>query len=176
MSTFGRTDVAGCTGGDSGDQNYTVVSKYVLSEAGSVSKLSVYITNLAGGHAACYMKGVIYSDSGGNPLTLKGTTDALAVADSKALGWVDLTFASPVALNAGTYWIGGFGDANSSGIDYYADYAAGDSCRFGIDLYTTGPVATFNQYNVNYEHDLAVYATYTAAVFTGLTVTKLLQG
>ena len=118
-STFGRTSVGALT--TSGGTNYLDSSgPYGFAGGGSVSKLSAY---LAGGSSSTSLRGVIYANSGGSPGALVGVTSQVTIAAGQAAGWVDLPFASPVGLGAGSYWLGYWiGGAN---IIFFYDAVAG---------------------------------------------------
>jgi len=175
MATFGNTTAT--------DNNWTgkgtemkVGGKYTLSEAGSVSSISVRLTNTNTGHAACYAKALIYSNSSNNPNSLLGTSQETSIADNAAWAWKTFTFSTPVALSTGTYWLAYFGDSTADGVDLSYGVAAGDS-QYDSDTYSDGPEATWTVDQVR-TYLLEIYATYTATPsgFTGLTVTRLLQG
>ena len=76
-------------------------STVLARRRGLVSKLSAYLapTRTSG---TANVEGVIYADAGGMPGALLGTTGQLAFSNKQSTGWYDLTFASPVALSAGT--------------------------------------------------------------------------
>ena len=66
---------------------------------------------------------MIYANSGGSPGALVGVTSQVTIAAGQAAGWVDLPFASPVGLGAGSYWLGYWiGGAN---IIFFYDAVAG---------------------------------------------------
>src|SRR2546430_16945884 len=80
------------------------VNRYTLSEAGSVTKLSVYMVPRTSGQEG--FRGLIYADSSGTPTELLGATEQFTYASTNGPGWFDLTFSSPLKLAPGNYWIG----------------------------------------------------------------------
>ena len=104
-TTFGTTTIGGSSDAFAPDRKR--VNAYSLSQAGSVSKLSVYLQpGYASGSAN--IKGVIYADSNGSPGGLIATSSQLVFPSTGAAGWYDLPFASPPSLAPGRYWIGVF--------------------------------------------------------------------
>ena len=177
-TTFGNTNVeVESVDYDNADMKH--VMRAQLTEAGSVTKLSAYLGNTQTGHQACYVKGLIYNDKAGPlPDALLGTSAATALADNKAAGWTDLTFSTPVALAAGYYWIGIIFDELSAGVTWPRKLGGATFPRyFNADDYTDGPTNPFGS-GSNTNVDWSIYATYSATStgFTGLTVTRLLQG
>ena len=141
MSTFGNTNIGGSWLNDSG--NIKAVDKFTLSEAGDVSKLTIYVRGHNTGEDQV-RRGVIYSDTAGSPNALKGTTAEITVTSAQAAGWVDLSFSPSVSLTPGDYWLGYIVGANSAGSDTAYDassegvynndtYADGASDPFGSD-------------------------------------------
>jgi hypothetical protein len=102
-ATFGTTTVGPKS--DVFQQGRKRVNRYALTEAGSVLKLTIYVTNgTASGSQA--VRGIIYADSGGAPGALLGQTPKVTFSSTQPPGWYDLSFSSPVKLAAGNYWIG----------------------------------------------------------------------
>lgn len=142
------------------------LSKFTLTEAGTVSKLTIYCDNQGSGYQACNAKGLIYAadGSGGRPSTLKAASGAVAVSANQAAGWVDFTLSVSVALAAGDYWLGGMADASGTGWRMYGqipggyDYAASDTYSDG----PADPCSTTLDGGSPYEGTalLSVYATY----------------
>jgi hypothetical protein len=147
--------------------------KYVLASAGDVSKLTLYLRNTLVGNGALHVKAIIFSDSGGVPDTLLGTGTEVDIAANAAEAWVDCPFASPVSLQAGTYWLGLLTSPNGNGFDCAAADTGGNS-NWIVDTYADGAATPWGA-PTNNTNKLSVYATYTVP-FTGLTVTKLLNG
>ena len=102
-ATFGKTTVGASS--DYFVSERKRMNAYALPEAGSVTKLSVYLapTSTSGQQV---LEGVIYSDNAGKPQALLGVSEQLTFKSTNAAGWYDLSFVSPLRLAAGTYWIG----------------------------------------------------------------------
>jgi hypothetical protein len=180
MATFGKTNAGGEF--DGGNYNYLKVAKYTLSESASVSKLTVSVrNNTYAGHATCNMKGIIFDDDGAAaiPGTRFGVTNEVQVLIDAALAWVDLPFAADVSLTSGNWWIGLAIDSTATGLEFECVTVAAGNNRVVTNVYSSGvpdpwPSASNEDWNIGY----CVYATYTTAPagFTGLTVTRLLNG
>lgn len=138
-ATFGTTSVGG-----SSDRSRRIESgstPYSLSQAGSVSKLSVYLGPGAASGTAD-IEGVIYADSGGSPGALIATSSQLVFPSTGAAGWYSLPFASSPSLAAGRYWIGGLTGGTTHAAGYrYATVTA--SRRYNTNTYASGPSSPF---------------------------------
>ena len=176
MATFGNTTANDNYWTGHGTEQ-KVGGKFTLTEAGSVSSVSVRLCNTEAGHASCYAKGLIYSDVDGTPTSLLGTSQATAIADNATYAWVVFTFSTPVALSAGTYWLAYFGDSTADGVALGNDGGSSGYTQYDNDTYSDGPEATWTV-SESRTYTFCIYATYTATLpgFTGLTVTRLLQG
>lgn len=163
MATFGQTSVSASSGSDL--HTLITIGKYTLSEAGDVSKLSLYFNNQYSGHKACNMKGIIYAADGasGAPNTRKAVSPAVAIADNKAAGWVDFEFSSAVSLGAGDYWLGAVGDADAVGITAYHGGSSGGSLYLVVGTYSSPEATCPSPPMATGTEKLCVYATYTAS-------------
>ena len=195
MATFGYTSTP-TDNWVNHSANYVNLCKFTLAENGVVSSISMYLGNQQTGHASCYVKGVIYSDSGGVPATLQVEGSAVQVLDNAAYAWV--VSAAPKVLSAGTYWLGVFGDDAAVGIDR-GYVSSGGNTAYSSDTYSNGAAATYIVGETR-TYILGIYATYTTGTllttnasavglavssavlsnsrttWAGLTVTRLLQG
>ena len=155
MPIFGD-DSAGATS-TPGSDGRALVSKFTLTEAGDVTKISAYVAARSGAGAS--WKGLILADSSGTPSTVSAVT---AGATVDAVGWMDLTFGSPVTLAAGTYWIGTV--ANSFEGDIGADSTPGttNSLMANGTFSYSSPPGTWPGTDASYETNYNVYATYEA--------------
>jgi iron transport multicopper oxidase len=154
-ATFGKTAV-----GASSD--YFVaerkrVNRYALSAAGTVSKLSIYLTPHSSGQQV--LKGLIYADSSGSPTTLLAVSEQLTYASTKGTGWNDLKFSSPVKLAAGNYWIGVMTGATAGVAGFRYDSLSG-SRDYNANTYASGPTNPFGSVTTDAEQ-MSLYATYT---------------
>ena len=155
-ATFGTTTVGGS--GDSFTGGRKRVNRYSLPAAGTVSKLSVYLTptTTAGTQV---MEGVIYSDAAGKPQSLLAVSAQITFASTSPAGWYDLTLESPVKLAAGSYWIGVITGptANVAGFRYTP---VPEARAYNPDAYSDGPTATFGTAKFDNEQ-MSLFATYT---------------
>jgi len=95
--------------------------KYTLAESGAVTSIDIYTDC---GAYDTYVKGCIWDDDGdsGKPGTLKGVS-AERNLRSLSAGWYQLTFASPVALSAGNWWLGMISGGTTGAAHRYRDAA-----------------------------------------------------
>jgi len=106
--------------------------------------------------AATTARGVIYSDSAGQPSTWVATTNEVALPFGTAPGWVSFAFASPVPLAPGAYWLG---THNASALDLqYVDMIG--TTKFAPDVYADGSDLLFAS-GTTIVATLSVYAEYT---------------
>jgi hypothetical protein len=144
--TFGTTSTAGTSIG--GAAGYVAATKYTLSQAGTVTQVSVYSAN--SGH----VKVAIYADNNGAPGSLLVANNAATTATGGQ--WTTISV-GPTSLAAGIYWIAFNEDANNlrvykSGGTKQAAYM---SYGFSNDMPTNW---TPNGYQ---SADYVCYATYT---------------
>lgn len=154
MGTFGRT-TAGAVDNNTqtGDQKY--VSKFTLTEAADVTKLTAYVKNAS---STANAKGVIYADSGGAPGALLGESNA--TSHNTTAQWRDYTFATPVRLQPGDYWLGLHFDSGMNG-DFFNDDEASLG-RKNTDTYAGGAANPFGT-PTTVNGLFSVYATYEPA-------------
>ena len=157
MATFGKL-----TNGANQTQNTNdraTVSKFTLSEAGSVTKLTIRCWV---GTNARNAKGVIYADSGGAPGALQGETNQVSVSNTSEQA-NDFTFATPVAVTALDWWLGIIWDADAAPDDFYVSHDATVNERQRVNItYPTAP-DPFGAPTAT-QGPLDVYATYTPLV------------
>jgi hypothetical protein len=123
--------------------------------AGSVTRVSAYVSGstTAGSQA---IKAVIYSDSGGLPQTLLGTSNAVTVTQNQAARWVDFTFPSPVSVSAGSLWIGFIANTTAN-IARIAYTTSTGGVRTNTDNYGDGAANPFGASNPLNDH-YTIYA------------------
>jgi hypothetical protein len=161
VATFGKTRVGGSSDGFQADRKR--VSRYSLPVAGTVEKLSVFLTpTRKSGRQA--LRGVLYADSGGSPGSLLGTSAERVYASTAPAGWYDLTFPVPLNLAAGEYWIGVLTGATSYVAGLRWDPVAG-ARAFNTNSYASGPSDPFGSYMTDNEQ-FSIYATYKSAAGT----------
>jgi hypothetical protein len=123
--------------------------------AGSVTKVDAYVSG-SSTNGSQAIKAVIYSDSGGSPQTLLGTSNAVTVTKNQTARWVDFTFPSPVSVSAGSLWIG-FIANTTSGIARIAYTSSTGGLRFNNDTYSDGAANPFGSASSANEH-FTIYA------------------
>ena len=154
-ATFGKTTIGASS--DTFVANRKRVSRYALSAAGSVTKLSVYLAK-GSSSGSQVIKGIIYSDSGGAPSALLGQTEQLTFSSTQAAGWYDLPLASPLKLAAANYWIGVITGSTSRVIGYRYDKVTGAE-DFNENLFSSGPTNPFGSVRLD-TRQMSLYATY----------------
>jgi hypothetical protein len=154
-ATFGKTSVGASVDVFAADRKR--VNRYALPVAGSVTKLTVYLspTTTSGQQL---IKGVIYSDTSGKPQALLGESEQLAFHSSNAAGWYDMKFATPVKLAAGNYWIGVITGVTSYVSAFRFD-AVANARDYNNNAYASGPTNPFGSVTTNNEQ-MSLYATY----------------
>ena len=153
---FGFTSVGGNSDVMGADRKR--VDHFQLSVAGSVSKLTMYLAPTATSGQQL-LQGLIYADQAGSPGALLGATSQFTFHSTDAAGWYDLVFSTPVALQAGTYWIGVIsgGASNVTGFRYSNVSGAR---ALNSNNYASGPSDPFGIPTIDSEQ-MSIYATYT---------------
>lgn len=126
--------------------DYKWTNRYSLTNASDINKLVIYVDgNGPAVSGSATLKGVIYAaDSSNNPVALLGVSNVLTVNKGDAGAWKDLTFASPVHLNQGTYYIGVIvGGTPMVARDAIDIPTGGGTMRNGDDIYSDGPSDPF---------------------------------
>ena len=155
--TFGTTTPGTLT--DSAGLNLKVVSKYTAPSAGNVVKVTGYLSGLGATTSSEKIKAIIYANAGGAPGSLLGVSSEVVINAKAAWAWVTFTFASPVAIPAGTIWIGYIaGGSKTDLIQMRYSQVAGD-LRYNFNTYTAGPAATFGT-AASADFHYSLYATY----------------
>lgn len=153
-NTFGNATTG--TENLSTQANRKEVSKFVMTEYGQVTKLTGYLKG--DGAASMSMRGVIYTDSAGDPDAFLGSTAEVTIAlGDEVYAWRDFSFAVPVALEPGTYWIGYHTDAGR--YTHKDTGVSGDGFYNATDTYGDGSAATFGAGTAT-DFILSIYATY----------------
>jgi hypothetical protein len=125
------------------------VSNFILLEDGDVTKLTV---EAAGG---VDVKGIIYADSSGVPGERKGVSSITAIGSR---GQYDLVFPVPIALTAGTYWLGLV--SGGTAISFYINSSAGNKVYGNGSLGYDFPADPFGGSQLNDNYASHVFATY----------------
>ena len=136
--SFGQAQVGTLV--DGGGAGYLDLSgPYALGSTVSVTRLSGY---MAGGSAVSRMRGLIYTNNGGQPGTLVAVSSEISIAAAAAATWVSLPFTSPVTLPAGSYWLG-YWYADGNGRRYYTDTTGAERYKPATYSATANPPTTF---------------------------------
>jgi hypothetical protein len=154
-ATFGKTNVGASS--DTFNSNRKRVNRYALPVAGSVTKLTIYLAPTAKAGSQV-IKGIIYSDAGGAPSALLGTSEQFTFSHSKAAGWYDLKFASLVKVGAGNYWIGVITGATGGVAGFRYDRVSA-SRDYNVNTYASGPSNPFGSVTTD-TRQTSLYATY----------------
>jgi PKD repeat protein len=155
--TFGTTTPGTLV--DYATLNYKEVSKYTAPSAGNVVKVTGYLSGLGATSSSEKIKAIIYADNAGQPGARLGVSNEVTINAKQAWGWVNFTFGSPVAIQAGTVWIGYIaGGSKSDLIQMRYNQVAAD-LRFNPDPYSSGPAATFGA-TMTADLHYSLYATY----------------
>ncbi|MFI4993910.1 MAG: hypothetical protein ACHQCH_09895, partial [Solirubrobacterales bacterium] len=154
--TFGKTSVGASS--DTFASERKRVNRYALPTAGSVTKLSVYLTPTATSGQEV-LKGIIYADNAGAPGALLGVTEQLAFKSTNTAGWYSLVFSSAVKLTASNYWIGVMTGPTASVAGFRFDSVSG-SRAYNANPFTSGPTNPFGAVTTDSEQT-SLYATYT---------------
>jgi PKD repeat protein/glucose/arabinose dehydrogenase len=158
-TTFGTTTPG--TSVDTATANYKVASRYTAPSAGTVSKVTGYISGLGAASGSQPVRAVIYADSGGNPGALLGVSNQVSIAAGQAWGWVDFTFPSAVSVTAGTVWIGYIAGTTSDLTQLRYDPLTNDM-RYNANTYSSGASNPFGTpATVGFHY--SIYATFTPA-------------
>ena len=167
MGTFGTNTVGASI--DTASANLKEVSSYT-AVASNVTKLTGYVSGLGKTSGSQKIKAVIYGDNGGNPGPLLGVSNEVTMNAGAAWAWKDFTFATPVAVQGGTIWMGYIASTTSDLTQLRYDTSAGE-LRYNLNSggYAAGPSNPFGTPTLSNKH-YSLYATYTT---TGRAVARM---
>jgi glucose/arabinose dehydrogenase len=157
--TFGTTTIGASI--DTASINLKEVSKYT-AVASNVTKLTGYISGLGATSGTQKIKAIIYADNGsGHPGALLGVSNEVTVNAGQGFNWIDFNFASPVAVQAGTIWMGYIASSTSDLTQLRYDNSPGE-LNFNVNSggYAAGPTNPFGTPTLSNKH-YSLYATYT---------------
>jgi hypothetical protein len=156
VATFGNTTAQASVGWCGA--NGKGVNLFTLSEAASVTSMSMYLSGSATAGTQT-IKFVIYDDDGAAsaPGTLLGTSEEGSVAQNAAASWVTLNFTTPVVLAAGNYYLGRLHGTTANIVSYY--YIASGTLYYNNDTYSDGAANPFGAPSTATQL-MSVYATY----------------
>jgi len=155
-ATFGTTTPGTLT--DLASANYKEVSKYTAPVAGNVVKLTGYISGLGKTSGSQPIRAIIYADSGGSPGNIIGVSNEVVIAAGAPWAWVDFTFPSPVAIPAGTIWMGYIAGSKTNTVQLRYSQVTND-LRVNSNNYTSGPTTKFGG-AATYSYHYSIYGTY----------------
>lgn len=168
--TFGYTTLFGSENGYYTTGDALIGGAFTLSEDGDV--ISIELGGRADTNIA-YIKGVIFDDdgAGGEAGTILGTSTEKALNSDVNQFW-NCTFATPVSLSAGNYWLGFFISRVDSGGKMAVNYQTGGN-NIRADLsYGTTPVNWDASGDTEYNgYSMSVYAEYSPSGGGGDTCT-----
>jgi hypothetical protein len=176
MSTFGETATLTEDYSLGGSASSSLATRVTLAEAGLVSNVTIRITNNA---SVVLSRAYIWSDNASKPgATILGTSNELSWASGGAAASREYTFPSAVSLASGSYWIGIMWNADGSPNAYFTNASGGLGVCYNTFGWTyPNPPNDGTSWTVeDADMRMTCWGTYTASGFTGLTVTKLLQG
>jgi PKD repeat protein len=167
-STFGTTTPGSAT--DTATANLKEVSRYTAPQAGSVTKLTGYVSGLGAATGSQPVRAIMYADSGGNPGALLGVSNAVTITAGQPWGWADFTFPTPVAIQAGTIWMGYIAGTTTDLAQFRYDVVPGE-LRFNTNTYSLGPSNPFGTPFLSQMH-YSLYGTYSSAGVPTPTITS----
>jgi glucose/arabinose dehydrogenase len=157
--TFGTTTIGSSI--DTASINLKEVSRYT-AVASNVTKLTGYISGLGATSGSQKIKAILYADNGsGHPGARLGVSNEVTVNAGQAFNWVDFTFPSPVAVQAGTIWMGYIASSTSDLTQLRYDNSPSE-LNFNVNSggYAAGPTNPFGTPTLSNKH-YSLYATYT---------------
>jgi len=159
--TFGTTIPGSSV--DTASINLKEVSRYT-AVASNVTKLTGYVSGLGATSGSQKIKAVLYADNGSaHPGALLGVSNEVTITAGAAWNWVDFTFSSPVAVQAGTVWMGYIASSTSDLTQLRYDPSANE-LNFNVNSggYAAGPTNPFGTPTLSNKH-YSIYATYTTS-------------
>ena len=159
--TFGTTTPG--SSADTASINLKEVSRYT-AVASNVTKLTGYVSGLGATSGSQKIKAVLYADNGsGHPGARLGVSNEVTINAGAAWNWVDFTLPAPVAVQAGTIWMGYIGSSTSDLTQLRYDPSAGE-LNYNVNAggYAAGPTNPFGTPTLSNKH-YSLYATYTTS-------------
>lgn len=155
--TFGQTSVLPNGPDDQAehDANYKFATRFQAPENGIISQISLYVYSATGAPAVA--KFIVYSDSGGTPGTLLGTSNEVSIPGDNTYAWRSGSLS--ISIQGGKYyWIGAI-LGNNLIQRKYATGSTGQS-SWNPDAYSDGASNTWGAYNPE-NIVYSIFATYT---------------
>ena len=137
---FGRGNPGSSFSATSG--NVKRASRFFLWFPATVSALSVHVDGNGGGTGAQTLRGLIYTDLGGQPNKLLNHSFQGSVAAGSPAGWAKLYLPYRIDLQPGYYWLGIQSGLNHNVTRYsWAPQASGR--RYNLDAFADGAASPF---------------------------------
>jgi hypothetical protein len=127
-------------------------TRWFLYYPATIKQLRVYVDGNGGGSGSQPIRGIVYSDEGGQPGRLLGRSFQATIPAGTPAGWVTLQLPFRVELNPGYYWLGLHSGANG-GVARFGWSSRANSRRYNIDTYADGPASPFGTASAD---DLAI--------------------
>lgn len=151
MATFGQ--ITPGANSDARNSQTLTASKFTLTKKGIVKSMSLYCKVASG---TSKIKLAIYTDSSG-PSSKLGVTEEVSVSNTSS-AWKTGSFATPLKLSAGSYWLAFMQDNLGTGFEYSNDVVADAEKNNSGTTYATFP----DPFGVTgtLSRQLSIYATY----------------
>jgi hypothetical protein len=116
----------------------------------NVTAIKAYVDGGGATTGSQPLRGLIYSNSVTGPSKPVATSSEVAVSARRAAGWVTLSFASPVRLPAGSYWLA-LHSGGTTKVARYAATPATNALRYDTagDAYSDGAASPFGSTNID---------------------------
>jgi serine protease len=154
-STVGGNTTAGSVW-TTASPNGKRASSFALTAPKDVVALQAHVDGKGAASGSQPVTGVLYAGTASGPTTRIGTTTAATISAGRSAAWLRLSFATPIRLAAGTYWIG-LHTGGTSGVMRFAATAVAGALRFNTDTYSDGAAAAFGTASTDAK-SLSVYA------------------
>ncbi len=146
----------GETTGNSASADAVRVTRFVLAAGTKFDALVAYLDGGGGPPGIQLVRGVIYGSQSGAPGALVAATTDAAVGSGSLPNWWVLSFASPVTLGPGEYWLG-LHTGPAKAVLRYGGFSSAGAAVMTYDTFADGPSATFGAYTL-FSVSLSIYA------------------
>jgi hypothetical protein len=143
-SGFGVTTPG--TGVDLVTDGVKSVTKYPSSQAGTLEKVTFYLSGLGATSGSQPVKAVVYADASGSPGALLGESTEVTVTAGQPFGWVGFAFPAQVSVPAGDVWIGFIGGSTTNLTQVAYDTVAGAARYNNASANTAGATGSIVGY------------------------------
>lgn len=137
--------------------NYRLVSRFALDRDMLVTTVSGFLAG-RGTSGEQAIRAVVYSDTQSSPASLLASSSDISIRFDAPGQWTSFPLKSPLALSAGTYWLGiHAGPATGDTVVSYAFDAATAGQRTKSDLFSDGASLSFGAGSVQ-DRSMSIYA------------------